>query len=171
MRNDTAKWDAPVEGPWKIRASRITVERITLPRQTLISGVDVLSKYAPCTGWPEIAQGDSYTVSLRRDRVLRVGGPVVTEGWDAPNNHAISDMSSGYAVFAIAGPGALDLLKRGTEIDLGAPSKSAARLFAGLGVILYRHRDADCVRLHVGAARAPALMFSLEGMLDAYQQG
>lgn len=75
---------------------------LTSPRQTIVSGTSVLHHFddtlGPAIGWPEIADGPSYAIALRRDRVLPVNGPGLADGWDDEAEHAISDMSGGYAV-------------------------------------------------------------------------
>lgn len=168
MRNDTRNWAPLAPEEWAITAPGVTVQKITLERQTLVSGVRALTHFdalvGPAIGWPECAQGPSYAAALRRDRVLIVDAPTLADGWHAEAQLAVSDMSGGYSVFELQGPGALDVLKRGTEISPEIPSKSAVRRFAGLEVVLYRYGAPDCVRLHVDRARAQ----SLQDLLASY---
>lgn len=162
MRNDTTNWDAPHARDAAITAPGITIQQVQLKRQTTVSGVDVLHYFCPATGWPDVARGPSYAVALRRDRVLLLDGPPLTDGWNDKTGHAVSDMTGGYAVIDLSGEAVHDVLKRGADINPNIRSGSAARLFAGIGVILY-HFDAPMrLRLHVSAAQRDTLWQTLE---------
>jgi len=167
MRDDSARWDAPrkVSAVWKRDA--VSIREITLPRLTLISGADVLADHPNAIGWPAIASGDSYTLCLRRDRVLEVGGPDRPEGWDSATGRAISDLNGGEAVFEVTGPNALPFLTRGAELDLTAPSRSALRGLFGMAATLYRYGAEDQFRLHVSLARGQAMWHALVSTAEA----
>ena len=95
----------------------------------------------PVIGWPDVATGEAYRITLRRDRVVDVGGEAPEEGWNAERGEATSDITDGWSVFDLSGPRAFDILKRGTEISLDTLSASVARRLFGLDVWLYRHSN------------------------------
>ena len=159
MRNDTASWPAPLSSDFTWHADGLTLRRLPLCRQTLVSGVDALSAFEPAIGWPEAAQGDSYTVALRRDRVLRVGAPEMRDGWDSALGHAVTDMSGGFAMFDLTGERVPDLLLRGADM---LASRSALRLWAGLNVIIYHHGESGTVRCHILRARAESFVETIQ---------
>lgn len=160
MRDDSKNWPiaAPLSDP--ITTPEIRVEQITLSRQTLVSGTAGLSHFnatlGPAIGWPEVALGPSYAVALRRDRVLLIDGPVLADGWHDDGDLAVSDMTSGYAVFELTGSALMRVLQHGTEITRDLPSASAARSFAGFPVIIYHFGTIDAARIHVPAAHTTA---------------
>lgn len=158
MRDDRHRWAPPgaAEETHVLGEDRLTP--VTGLRQTLISGPKVLREAV--VGWPEVAEGEGYRLALRRDRVLEINGETRVPGWDADAQCAVSNADTLYAVFVLAGPGAFGLLQRGTEISLTTPSRSVARLFFGLPVLLYR-RDDDTYRLHVPSAQSEALVHHL----------
>ncbi|WP_299029402.1 hypothetical protein [uncultured Sulfitobacter sp.] len=170
MRNDNDNWDMFDIGGPLVTASGITIQSRAIARQTVISGAGVLRAFekscGPAIGWPDVAQGASYAVALRRDRVLLVNGPALQEGWDDTTGHAVSDMTGGYAVIELSGVGVQDVLKRGAEINPDLPSRSAARRFGELGVILYHFENANCVRLHVNVAQQQAAWLMLQTYAD-----
>lgn len=155
MRDDRHRW-APSGGGWpRFESEGLMILAPAAPtRQTLISGARVLAQFPDAVGWPDIASGNAYALSLRRDRVLLVNGPERPDGWDDDSGQAVSDVTDAYTVFDLTGPNALDLLKHGTEIGLHPPSRSVARMLFGVGVILYRHRTGDRFRLHVPRAQS-----------------
>ena len=133
MRNDSANWTpaAPLaRAPVEIAETRLEV--IVPERQTLLSGsigaLLEMSGVETATGWPKPATGESYALCLRRDRILRVNGTALEDGWYEAVGVAVSDMTDGYAVIQVSGPSALSVLKRGTEIDPSEPSAATARL-------------------------------------------
>ncbi|WP_109565835.1 hypothetical protein [Jannaschia seohaensis] len=139
------------------------LSRIRPERQTLVSGPGVLSHPGPPQiGWPEIGPEGPVALRLRRDRVLLVDGPVMAEGWDAATGCAVTDMGSGLAVLQIKGPAAFDIVGRGAELSLDTPSRSVARLVFGLEVALYRHGQADRIRLHVDRSLTGTLWAALQ---------
>ncbi len=169
MRDDSKRWDAPRAMGAAITAEGLAITPLSLPRQTLISGAQVLrqlgGQYGAPSGWPDIASGTPYALALRRDRVLLVDGPQMADGWDAATGWAISDMSGAYMVFELTGPRAMGLLRRGTEISLARPSASVARPLFGLGTLLYRHGDGETFRIHVARGHGEALWKAFETCL------
>ncbi len=162
MRDDSQRWVPPRDRAVAVTAPGITVRSVDIARFTLISGPRALSETRlAIADWPGIVEGDSYAISLRSDRILEVNGPARQDGWDADQNLAISDVTDAYRHIEIAGPAALSLLSRGTELDPNNPSRSAARLLFGLGVFLYRHGNSDTYRLHTGSAEDEALWHAL----------
>ncbi|GHG92313.1 hypothetical protein [Pseudodonghicola xiamenensis] len=153
MRDDSHKWDVPQNFSAPLAGPGVTISRIIPDRQTLISAPDILARTPGAAGWPDRAAGDSYTLCLRRDRVLEVNGPARTDGWDG--QQAVSDITDGLTIFEITGPRAMELIRRGAEISDALPSRSAVRQAFGLEVILCRRQDA--LRLHVARTEAQAL--------------
>jgi hypothetical protein len=162
MRDDRHKWDAPHTSDAQLTAPGVTISPVPVGRQTSISGTDVLSSYANCIGWPGVAQGPTYALSLRRDRILLVGADPMPDGWDDETGHAVSDATDAYRVLEISGPNAMALLKRGAEIQLGQSSHSVARLLFGYGTFLFRYGDEDTFRLHVSSAQEQAMWQTLQ---------
>ncbi|WP_373051404.1 hypothetical protein [Thalassovita aquimarina] len=154
MRDDRHRWAAH-DGRWpRFDAQGISLATTEPERQTLISGPSILSHYPGAIEWPDIATDDSYSLCLRRDRILRVNGLEMPDGWNQEREQAVSDASDAYTVFDLSGPKALDLLKHGAELSLQKPSRSVARNLFGFGVFLYRYGAEDGYRLHVPRAQA-----------------
>ena len=164
MRDDRSKWTPaePLTEPLLLNGAELV--QVSVPRQTLISGVSVLSGVTPAHGWPEIATGDLYRIALRRDRVVEVGGPKQPDGWHPDRQEAISDVSEAFTVFEISGRGAFDLLKRGTELSLEQPSKSVVRKLFGFDFWLYRYGAADRFRLHIAHPYCEAFKATLKAV-------
>ncbi len=156
MRDDSARWD-PAAGLDReaFQTPAVTLKILRPNRQTLISGpypaALQCANVETATGWPEAALGDHYAVRLRRDRILVINGDALSDGWHAAKGVAVSDMTGGYAMLALGGPKAFDLLRRGTEITPDAASKSVLRGFHGYPVMLYSH-GAGQFRLHIPSA-------------------
>ena len=166
MRDDRAKWLAPalftpsgVER--RLVAGGLALRRIVADRQILASGPQTaalrLCGFEAAIGWPDIAQNQSFAVSLRRDRLLALNTRALPTGWLADDALAVSDVTDGFDIIEIRGSGALDFLRTGTEVSLGESSGSAQRLWHGFDVILYRHGDPMTFRLHVAAGQAEGL--------------
>ncbi len=102
------------------------------------------------------------------DRLLEINGADRQEGWHEEQNMAVSDVSHAYSVFDLIGPGAMELLQRGTEIRLDQPSKSAVRRFFGFEVILYRVQSETRFRLHIANAHDHALCEFLTKAANAF---
>lgn len=169
MRNDSAKWDRLRTAREFELSPKVRLKRVDGLQLTLLSGPRVLEQIdLPQIGWPDLAPLDPHAVMMRRDRVLIVGGASLPEGWDETTNQVASDMSHGYAVFDLSGPGALDVLQVGTELFLDRPSRSAARLAFGLGLLIHRFTDEHTYRIFVPRYHADALIAHLKA---AGQQG
>lgn len=151
MRNDSHKWDAPQDQHLPLIHDGLTIQKITLYRQTLLSGPTntclQLANRPNATGWPAPASGNSYALRLRRDRILSINGPDLPDGWH-PDGVAISDMTDGYTCIELSGKNALNLLNQGTELDPATPSNSCMRLFHGWPCVLYQWQT-NSFRLHI----------------------
>lgn len=171
MRDDSQRW-APAEMPSDpITGVGVQINVLPWARHVLMSGANVLQHCKmPLASWPDVIDGETYGLTLRRDRVIIVNGPLVADGWDADTGQAVSDMSDGYRVIEITGERAFDLLKRGTELDLNAPSRSVARMLFGIEALIYRHGNPDRFRLHVGVARFDAMVEHVRRSLTAMSQ-
>lgn len=155
MRDDSHRWD--VTTPFVSHG--VTLMRVAQTRQHLVSGTDVLRRYADVlVSWPNQPRGPRYALSLRRDRVLLVGDFDVQPGFDTRQGVAVSDVSDGFDIFDLAGPGAMACLARGAEVRLDQPSRSVARLIFGIGTYLYRAPAVDGFRVHVPRAMTAAFM-------------
>ena len=166
MRNDTHKWDPIDEATEVLNTESVKITTFQPERQVIVSGVPALKVTdLPLVSWPEPVTVPSYALVVRRDRVLEVNGPAREDGWHDDIECAVSDMSYGYAVFDIVGPGAFELLKRGMAIT-NSPSASVVRSAFGIGAMLYAHGGADSYRMHVGRAHGQ----SMRKMLVTYSQ-
>lgn len=172
MRDDSRFWQA-VAHDIDVTVSGLTFRWVAVGRQTLVSGVTALRCFedtlGTAVGWPEPATEPGYAVALRRDRVLLVDGPVLACGWHDDPGLAVTDMTGGYAVFDLWGADRMQILKRGMAINPDLPSRSAARLFGGLGVIVYTLSGAtgeERLRFHVGRSHAPALVQTVLSFLN-----
>jgi hypothetical protein len=114
MRDDSSNWNPQQTLDADIQTDGVTVSKAYLRRQTIVSGPRVLLEFEFALSWPEIAKGDTYHLSLRRDRILAVGGEDLgPDGWDAKTNQAVSDVSGAFEVFEVAGPRAHSFGPRG----------------------------------------------------------
>lgn len=160
MRNDNHRWDAP--GELAVKTDGLTVAPVKGLRQTLVSGLDVLAKYYDhLITWPDVAEGESYALSLRRDRILIIGETDLRPGFDAAKGWAVSDLSDGYAVFDLYGPRAFEVLRRGAELRIDQPSRSVARRLFSFDVVLYQSEKEGNFRIHVSRSFGQALVQSL----------
>lgn len=114
MRDDSSNWNPLQTLDADIQTDGVAVSKSYLRRQTIVSGPRVLLEFEFALSWPEIAKGDTYHLSLRRDRILAVEdedlGP---DGWDTKTNQAVSDASGAFEVFEVAGPRARSFGPRG----------------------------------------------------------
>lgn len=165
MRDDRHKWHALNSFSHPLTAPGVTITRIAAKRQTVISGPRVLTQQPAALGWPDIARGESYSLALRRDRLLIVNGDPLRDGWHANDQLAVSDATDAYMILQLEGPGALEILKQGAALDPARASASTARLLFGIGVLIYRYEHENCFRLHVPSAMAQALWQNLEQRL------
>lgn len=139
MRDDSHKWDLPFSDDQQLSGDDVNISTLAFERLCLVSGTRVRSQTPlPLVGWPEPVGLASYAISLRRDRVLEVNGPLREDGWDDAQGLAVSTVTDAYHAFLIEGPKAFDLLKSGAELSLAEPSLSAARVMFGLPAILFR---------------------------------
>ncbi len=175
MRDVSAKWPLIDTDSLALEGPGVALYSLRLERQTLVSGAGARAGFterlgAP-VGWPAPARGEAYALGLGRDRLLLVNDPALEDGWDARAGLAVSDMSGGYAVFGLRGPGIGAVLARAGEIDPTRPSRSVARLFLGLEVLLYWHEAApggeQALRLHVPACHAMTLVEALGAVFRA----
>ena len=163
MRDDRDRLPAAIgQGRPVIKGRDLAIEIESQPRQTIISGPYAAAlAYAgldmPAVGSGDVAQGESYAVRLRRDRILVVGGPLLENGWVPSAEVAISDMSQGYAVLTLNGAGALPMLQTGTEYEFTSSSGSASRLWNGYPCLMYRFAVPTQFRLHVPTAYLDAI--------------
>lgn len=161
MRDDRNRWAPPAPLSRPLSLGSATLCAVSVSRQTLISGPAVRSGKDALVGWPDIAVGDAYRIVLRRDRIVEIGCAPQAEGWNADQGEAASDITDGFDVYELSGPGAFDILKRGTEISLDHPSASVARRAFGFDLWIYRHTDADRFRIHIARAYGTALVATL----------
>lgn len=140
------------------------VEARTLPglSQALVSGdlaaFAAARGLAPAVGALGLARGPTYAARMARDRMLVVGlaESEIVPGW-SPAGYAVTPMSAALHVFEFKGRNVLDLVGRASAIDPRDPGPCAALQFAGLVGCLYRHDDADTLRLHVDRGLAAYL--------------
>jgi heterotetrameric sarcosine oxidase gamma subunit len=122
--------------------------------QFLVSGPDM----APNT----IEGTDPYALWLAPDRRLVVGG-------STPDGEFVSDVTDGLVVIEISGPRADEVLAMACPLDptVLAPKRCAQSPFAGVKVILYRHRGA--LRLHVERPLAAWLLDWLRQAIGSFE--
>lgn len=167
MRDDRNRWDAQSDHLQSIEIGGVTLHEVVLERQMLVSGALVREAFTPAVAWPDIAQGDGYTLSLRRDRVMVVNGVPLPEGWDGKAAQAVSNVTDGFRVFEIAGEHAMAVLQRGAELEIKYPSASVARGIFHLSCILYRHEQKDRFRIHVARGHGEGLYQNLIAAMEA----
>jgi heterotetrameric sarcosine oxidase gamma subunit len=122
--------------------------------QFLVSGADM----APNT----IEGAAPYALWLAPGRRLVVGAA-------APEAGFVSDVSDGFVVIDISGPRADEVLAMASPLDPAAlaPGRCAQSLFAGVKVVLYRHKDA--LRLHVERPLAAWLLDWLRQAISSFE--
>ena len=163
MRDDSKRWPPPRDPSEVIEAPGLSIKKLSVERLILLSGPRALHQTKlPLAEWPGIQTGDSLALVLRRDRVIEVNGPTRADGWDSKAALATSDVTDGYAQVELSGANALNLLRRGTELDPKTPSRSTARLCFGLVVSLYRFGDENTFRMQVSSAQDEALWHALK---------
>lgn len=167
MRDDRHKWQpVPDEFP-PLTYATVSVSVCNVGHQYLLSGLSVSTHN---TGsWPSILQGEKYTLRLRRDQILEVGGTGRDTGWHSDHAFAVSDMTDGYQVISVSGTGAFDLLCRGAELDLNIASGSVARHLWDFSALLYRYEHAQSYRIHIERSNANALYWALEAAAKGMQ--
>lgn len=133
--------------------------------QHLVSGH--LHAFGEGTGALGLARHPTAVLRMARDRLLVVDGDpaALRNGWH-PEGFAVTDVSSVYHVFEIAGPGIAALLREALAIDPVIGSPSAAVVFAGIQAVLYRYNDDTVLRLHVERGHAAYILDWLRARQD-----
>lgn len=105
-----------------------------------------------------LALGARYAVRVARDRLLVIGlsSADLPDGWHE-EGYAVSSVDSTLRVFEAKGEGIRDLLARATTIDPDNPGPCAAMPFGGVTGTVYRHADAETLRIHVDRGLAAYL--------------
>ena len=154
MRNDNQRWTPPT--PLSRVGDGVTVTQVDVGGQVYVSGADVRDRFAGhLAAWPDVADGDTYVLSLRRDRVLLVGPTELKPGF--ANGLAITDMSDAFDVIDLTGPKAVERLKTGGEIRFDQPSQSVVRRLFGVEVMLCRLPRGG-FRLHIPRTLSQAVV-------------
>jgi len=167
MRDDRHKW-APALGRKypPINNPHLSISVVNTGRQTLISGPYKkcleAGKLTQAAGWPKIVTAQHYALRLRRDRILLVNGPALSDGWQEDAGICVSDMSSAYITIEISGECALELLNRGTDLSIDAASASVARNFRGYEVLIYRWQSPTQFRLQCHHGNLQAIWHLLQ---------
>ncbi|TYR32283.1 hypothetical protein FY036_10730 [Mesorhizobium microcysteis] len=160
---DRGKFWTPVPDWTTARIERdgLSVRRIAGLGQMLISGdlrgaVAGLAPGVSEIGLWSLAEADSYFVRSARDRGLLVtpAPQHVAPGWR--EGYVATPCDDAYAVLELAGSGLAEMVAEATSVDLEAGSRSAAVLFAGVTVFLYRTAPSTA-RLHVESPMASYL--------------
>lgn len=153
-----------------IKGTDISIQPVLLDASLhLVSGAfgGFLARHglARCLGPADNCGATSYALRLAPDRLLLVGVNARSDmvpGWT--DGVAISDVSDGYVVIDVIGPGAEALMRRGAAYDFGAGTvaavESATMLFAGLKAAVSRCPGGW--RLHIERPQATALWHWLE---------
>lgn len=167
MRDLAEKWSvAPDWSSAVITTSGLSVRAISGLNQLLVSGD--LDTWAEISGMDSsgvgafgAAQGDHYAARLARDRLLIVSNTplVIATGWHA-EGFAVTAISAGLQIFEVEGPALDAFIARGTTLDPGQPSASAALSFAGISAIVYRHESK--LRIHADRGLAAYLWTWME---------
>ena len=167
MRDLAEKWSvAPDWQAANITTSDLVVRTVPGLSQMLVSGnLDVWAKTSGMDGDGVgafgVAQGDRYIARLARDRLLVVSNTplAIAAGWHA-EGFAVTEISAGLQVFEVEGVRLGAFIARGTTLDPGQPSASAALSFAGISAIVYRREDR--LRIHVDRGLAAYLWTWME---------
>lgn len=138
----------------------LSVRPVSLARVTAVNGlIDVARTAASIpvapVGWPEIASGDAYAVRLSRDSALLIGGQPLAEGWHE-DGYSVSNATDAAIIVEASGSGMPDFLSRGMPVTFDTPSPSAAFLFGGFSLVVYRHERPDRARIHCPRHFGPA---------------
>ncbi|MEL6640424.1 MAG: hypothetical protein AAFP98_03770 [Pseudomonadota bacterium] len=160
MRNDTHKWTAP--SPLTRTVAGLRCIEVHPLAQHWLSGPDVLGRFADnLITWPTPITQDKYVLSLRRDRVMVVGGLDLPDGYHAATGLAVTDISDAYQVIDISGPAAFAHLQRGAEVRVDQPSRSVQRRMFGCDVMLCCLDAESGFRIHVPRAFAQSFVEQL----------
>ena len=157
----------PDWGTARIERDGYSIRRVPGLGQTLVSGeIDVaiaeFTPDAPEAGLWSVVEAEPFAVRIARDRALLVSpAPLgVVPGWR--NGCAVTPCDDAYAILEVSGTALREIVAEGTSVDIEAGSRSAAVLFAGVTVFLYRTRP-ETARLHVEAPLVAYLWAWLEG--------
>jgi len=164
MRELAEKWSAVPD--WETASIEVRDTKIvtlTGLSQLLVSGD--LGAWARASGIAgdssgasSVVMGDRYAVRIGRDRLLAVSAKPfeISAGWHE-HGFAVSVIDAGLHVLEIGGPQAPEILARATTLDPNGSSASAAILFAGVNAFVYRHGNAERLRVHADRGLAPYL--------------
>ena len=135
--------------------------------QTLVSGdveaaIDDLAHGAAEVGLWGITDTDRVLVRIARDKALLVTPSPIAFEPPSRGVFVATPADDAWAVFDLSGGDIADLVAQATAVDLGAGSRSASLMFAGVPALLYR-TSPDAARLHVEAPLATYLWTWLEG--------
>lgn len=172
MPDPATAWAPPPDpATRRIEVPGLAVRQILGSSQTLVSG-DLAAAAARAgvsaegVGALGLAEGETYSVRLARDRMLIVGTgeTPLAAGWD-PAGFAVTATDAGLAVFEIAGPLAEAVVARATTLPIAGTGPSAAVVFAGIAAVLYRHGTTETLRLHVDRGHAAFVWDWLDTLL------
>ncbi len=145
----------------QIRRPGLEARFVTGLGQTLVTGnLDAasatLASDAPEIGLWGLASEGKYSVRIARDRALLVSPTplAVAAGWR--NGYVATPCADAYAILDLSGEELPQVIAEATSVDLDAGSRSAAILFAGVTVFLYRASHSTA-RLHVESPLAAYL--------------
>ncbi|RUZ71119.1 hypothetical protein EN943_34720 [Mesorhizobium sp. M7A.F.Ca.US.006.01.1.1] len=167
MRDLAEKWSAAPDWQNAVIATPDLAIRAALGlNQLLVSGdLDAWARASGVDGTGVgafgIAQGDRYAARLARDRLLVVSkSPLaIATGWHA-DGFAVTAISAGLQMFEAEGTALDAFIARGTTLDPGQASASAALSFAGISAIVYRREGK--LRIHVDRGLAAYLWTWME---------
>ncbi|WP_137929148.1 aminomethyltransferase family protein [Mesorhizobium comanense] len=167
MRDLAEKW--PVAPDWRsaaIEVPSLKIRPVAGLHQRLVSGD--LGAWAQASGFDGTAvgafgaaEGIRYSIRVARDRLLAVSSTPVgmATGWFV-QGFAVTEISAGLQVFDVEGDALDAFIARGTTLDPGQESASAALSFAGTSAFVYRHEGR--LRIHVDRGLAPYLWTWME---------
>ena len=165
MRDFAKKWARVPD--WEnqtIETAGFSVKRVFGLHQTLISGaIDKAPVKRKPMGWGPIVKGNDYTIQFSRDRILHISDKSTKQpfGWQEAG-FATSCADDLYAVFEISGEDCNQVFARASTLPWNGESKSAAMQFSKLNALVYRHEEANKLRVHIDSPSATAFWTWLE---------